>query len=1368
MKRFLQFFALLILVSTASIIAQVNYPASFDLATGPYSFTNWANTNPAGTYPSNMIFHRYDKADGKLLDSAFINYALAYNATSGIKVNGLTANGIEFVNSSATQSVGMAVVALKTTNRTSINVSFTAALTAWNGTTPFAPRREWAIRLQYSTGNTSASGWTDVLSGGVPVEFSTVGLNAPSAEQVKSAVLPSACDNQAIVYVRFKFYDLVNPGGGGSRPQCRLDEINITSSSAIATPTKLAITSIVPSTVSSTSTFSASVQTQSAANSPANVSANTPFTLDVFSGTGVLLGNVTGTIPANSSTTTVTGLSYSKIENSVQIRAVSNGDPLTDGISAPFNVIQGATTIAINNLVNASNVNKAISPFTVNVNRPDGTIDSNYQGTITITKLSGLGNVLGTLSGTIVNGGVRFSTISFSDTGSYTLNISATNLTPVQRSIMIYPKINMTELFIPQYMKSATSATRVPTWALVRVNNLIPNQQYRFISGAVNSVLATGIGGGNNYHYDAVNGTYLYSFNRFLASTASPASNSFFTTGVNETSKTLWINLVPTTNTAFGAGNNVIWRVILTDNPINGYVADTLNTTNTTKAIDFGSLSTNATGIYDNQSGLAQKTFVMLYDNTAGTGNPLSTAIVQDDGTLSDTVTFAPYYKLLDNTVGAWATLIPSSSANGIRRMEQRDINGNLLRAWTDEDGVWAGVSTINQIGGLNAINFSTPQIRITNINPGQVFCVGKPVQITWVSRGVEKANLQYSYGSSTGRTYFSIDDEANGASGSMTWIPNDFKDSTTNASIRIVDAEHPTNLSEIIPVTFYIPPTMLLQPKSRNTCLGDTIYMVASAYGTGVTYQWYKDGKPLTNQNKPTIMIANTTPNESGLYHCSIGGTAPCSNISSDTAVLYVNRPLIVLRQPESKIAVKGSTIKLEVEANGNFVITYQWFKNGLIVEDDTRISGANSPTLIIRDLQPSDSVGLYSCVAKGPSNCGMIISDEVKVSILSIGITSNPKDIEICKGSDAILAASAKTTPNGVDIAYQWFKNGIAITDQGNVSGSTTSTLTIANADINDIAEYTVKATTIGNVIGSVSSTSSAARLSLNTPPSIIQQPVPNITACVGTSAKANAIIKGNNVTYKWVYVRGNPRPVGADTSSAIVSLGADTSEIVLNLNIKKLEDITQVSYDLDYKCIITSACGVDSSTIVNVVGMQNDTILKDLSTISDSKFGDTMKLEITARGAGLTYQWYKDGNPISGAINPAYIVADAKRAQNGSYYCIVKGMCNADTSNTAVHTVIGPASLEDNEHAWMLWSKPNPSDGNVTIQYYLPSASKVTVQIRDILGSSIMNIEPGMLEAGMHEYPVQMNNMPAGVYYYTLQTSDMSITKSMTIIK
>jgi len=102
MKRFLQFFALLILVSTASVIAQVTYPAPFDLSTGPFSFTNWANTNPAGTYPSNMIFHRYDKADGKLSDSAFINYALAYNAASGIKVNGLAANGVEFVNSSAT------------------------------------------------------------------------------------------------------------------------------------------------------------------------------------------------------------------------------------------------------------------------------------------------------------------------------------------------------------------------------------------------------------------------------------------------------------------------------------------------------------------------------------------------------------------------------------------------------------------------------------------------------------------------------------------------------------------------------------------------------------------------------------------------------------------------------------------------------------------------------------------------------------------------------------------------------------------------------------------------------------------------------------------------------------------------------------------------------------------------------------------------------------------------------------------------------------------------------------------------------------------------------------------------------------------
>lgn len=212
-------------------------PTPFDLSTGAYTFTEWDASSPAETYPANMIFHDYT-AEPALESEPTGDWLCLYNIGSRARINGLGANGVAFINTGDRQDsdarcgngssrgyfVGDATVALNTTGRTNISVDFKATLTILAGGT-----REYGMRLQYRIGETDA--WSDLPS---VVEFTTGGKAANDFEEL-SAVLPSAADNQPIVQVRWKVYQL-STGGSGSRPQIALDEITIDSDEIIATP----------------------------------------------------------------------------------------------------------------------------------------------------------------------------------------------------------------------------------------------------------------------------------------------------------------------------------------------------------------------------------------------------------------------------------------------------------------------------------------------------------------------------------------------------------------------------------------------------------------------------------------------------------------------------------------------------------------------------------------------------------------------------------------------------------------------------------------------------------------------------------------------------------------------------------------------------------------------------------------------------------------------------------------------------------------------------------------------------------------------------------------------------------------------------
>jgi hypothetical protein len=78
------------------------------------------------------------------------------------------------------------------------------------------------------------------------------------------------------------------------------------------------------------------------------------------------------------------------------------------------------------------------------------------------------------------------------------------------------------------------------------------------------------------------------------------------------------------------------------------------------------------------------------------------------------------------------------------------------------------------------------------------------------------------------------------------------------------------------------------------------------------------------------------------------------------------------------------------------------------------------------------------------------------------------------------------------------------------------------------------------------------------------------------------------------------------------------------------------------------------------------------------------------------------------------------------------------------------------------------PNPSRGIATIQYQLPKASDVTLQIFNIAGQLVKAIEQGNKPAGTHSINWNTSDQSAGVYFYRLKAGSFLATNKLVVIK
>jgi hypothetical protein len=105
-------------------------------------------------------------------------------------------------------------------------------------------------------------------------------------------------------------------------------------------------------------------------------------------------------------------------------------------------------------------------------------------------------------------------------------------------------------------------------------------------------------------------------------------------------------------------------------------------------------------------------------------------------------------------------------------------------------------------------------------------------------------------------------------------------------------------------------------------------------------------------------------------------------------------------------------------------------------------------------------------------------------------------------------------------------------------------------------------------------------------------------------------------------------------------------------------------------------------------------------------------------------------------------------------------------------ATLTKLNITGIEDDQPqpvAFYLYENyPNPFNPSTTFRYSIPTESKVTIKVYDILGKEVATLVDEDKTTGTYELTWHAVNIPSGVYFYQLRAGEYTSVKKMLLIK
>jgi hypothetical protein len=178
--------------------------------------------------------------------------------------------------------------------------------------------------------------------------------------------------------------------------------------------------------------------------------------------------------------------------------------------------------------------------------------------------------------------------------------------------------------------------------------------------------------------------------------------------------------------------------------------------------------------------------------------------------------------------------------------------------------------------------------------------------------------------------------------------------------------------------------PTIATQPQPQTVNVGQAASFSVSATGTApLTYQWNKNGAPISGATSASYTLTNAQLADFGSYF-SVVVTSGSVSVTSNNALLTVNTPSsaapTITTQPLGQTVAPGSSVTFSVIASGTPAPTYQWYKNNAIIPN------ATSASYTFTNAQITDSGSNFSVVVT--NTAGSITSNNAALTV-----TTNPQ---------------------------------------------------------------------------------------------------------------------------------------------------------------------------------------------------------------------------------------------------------------------------------------------------------------------------------------------------------------------------------------
>ncbi|YCM46680.1 immunoglobulin domain-containing protein [Verrucomicrobiaceae bacterium 227] len=273
-------------------------------------------------------------------------------------------------------------------------------------------------------------------------------------------------------------------------------------------------------------------------------------------------------------------------------------------------------------------------------------------------------------------------------------------------------------------------------------------------------------------------------------------------------------------------------------------------------------------------------------------------------------------------------------------------------------------------------------------------------------------------------------------------------------------------------------------------------------------------------------------------------------------------------------------------------------------------------------------------------------------------VEIFEQPQSTTVLAGGTATFTVDAYSFDDD-DVTYQWLRLG------ANIPGATGETLTLTNVKREDTSKYSVRVSD-----SLVSEVSASAQLTVTEPgaaPTILAQPR-NQTVAQGANVTLSVTAQGASpLSYQW-------KRFGADLP------GANSATLTFS-------NIAPASSD-SYSVVVSNSLGSVTSITANL--SVNATPVPPVITSAPRgesvAVGGVALFNATASGSQpLSYQWFKDGQPLSGQNASQLRLSGVAATDAGNYTVAVTNTAATVTSGAAALSIAD--SHPDDANTWTI---------------------------------------------------------------------------------